>query len=37
MKPIEELSEDLSFCKTVDIAIIAMIIGIIIVKCILEI
>ena len=37
MKPIEELSEKLSFCRVVDIAIVAMIVGIIIAKCILGI
>ena len=37
MNPIEELLEKLSFCRALEIAIFAMIIGIIIVKCILEI
>lgn len=36
MKPVEELSEKLSFCRAVEIAIVAIIVGVIVVKILLE-
>ena len=36
MKPVEELSEQISFYKAVDIAIVALIVGVIVVKILLE-
>lgn len=36
VKPIEELSEQISFCKAVDIAVVAIIVGVIVVKILLE-